>query len=311
MHDYDYRYLRIKHDFDEMQMEKVCRMSDFLEDVSIIPFLTDRLSLYGGTALTFIHFKGFERLSVDIDFNYRHKKEEQDWGEIRNQIDEDIKQILRSEGYKDSDIKIEATYPLGRFTVEYTSHLGSPDNFKIEIGYMRRIPILKADKLYNFHHIGTDSNFRIPSPLKEELFSNKWCTMLYRRSSRDLFDVYKISQEEFDLELFTMTAVIDSLLRGPPKLTEISVQKTIKDIHVDSYLRNVLKKTSSYDFNKIKKIAQDFSQDIMINLTDKETKTLDTFYNEHRLNTALLDESKLLHEELAHHPMILRVLQQL
>lgn len=176
---------------------------------------------------------------------------------------------------------------------------------------MRRIPILTSDKIYDFHHMGTDAIFRIMSPRKEELFSNKWCTMLYRRSSRDLFDVYKISQQEFDIDLFMLTAVIDSLLRGPPKLTEINIQNIIKDIRVDTYLRNVLKKTPSYDFDHIKTIAEGFSQDIMINLTDKEIYTINTFYDEHRLNLNQLKESNMLHEELAHHPMILRVLQQL
>jgi hypothetical protein len=39
------------------------------------------LSLYGGTALTFIHSKEMLRLSIDMDLNYRHK-DTGDWGSV-------------------------------------------------------------------------------------------------------------------------------------------------------------------------------------------------------------------------------------
>jgi predicted nucleotidyltransferase component of viral defense system len=67
MNSYDYRFLQAKHPYDPAQIEKVCRIGDFLVQISRIPFLRDRLSLYGGTALNLIHFSQLQRLSVDVD----------------------------------------------------------------------------------------------------------------------------------------------------------------------------------------------------------------------------------------------------
>ena len=98
-------------------------------------FLKERLSLIGGTAINFIYTKPLARLSVDLDFNYHHI-DEHDWGEVRTRIDHVIKQILYIQGYADTDIKIDSSYPLGRMVVYYTNSVGKMDSFQIEIGYM-------------------------------------------------------------------------------------------------------------------------------------------------------------------------------
>lgn len=54
MSGYDYRHLQSLYSYSPSQIEKFCRISDILAQVSQIPFLRERLSLYGGTALHFI-----------------------------------------------------------------------------------------------------------------------------------------------------------------------------------------------------------------------------------------------------------------
>jgi len=90
---YNFRELAQKYGFNVREIEKVCRISDLLEDISAVKFLQDRLSLYGGTALTFIYSQEIFRLSVDLDLNYRHL-DTKDWGEVRNEIDQKIKDLL-------------------------------------------------------------------------------------------------------------------------------------------------------------------------------------------------------------------------
>ena len=307
---YPFQDLANEHGFNPRYIEKACRISDILEDVSYVPFLRKRLSLYGGTALAFIHFQKLERLSADIDFNYRHIDVEEDWGDVRDRIDETLKQILYSQGYTDENIKISPTYPLCRFTLEYTNHLGSPDDIKIETGYMRRIPVLREDREYNLHHIGTEKSFKIMTPQKEELFSNKWCTMLYRATSRDLFDVYKITLQDFDNDTFRTTAVIDSLMRGHPKLTEINVEDTISKISIDTHLRDVLNTKINYDFKQIKQQVTEFSTLTASNINDEEKELIETFYNEHRFEPEKLINFNVLHKNLRVHPAILRASHQ-
>ena len=73
--EYDFEALSRRYGFNPQVLEKVCRISDVLEDFSATRFLRDRLSLYGGTALIFIHLDSILRLSIDVDLNYRHVDE--------------------------------------------------------------------------------------------------------------------------------------------------------------------------------------------------------------------------------------------
>ena len=92
--------------FSSDTIEKMERLCDLLSAVQNADFLKERLSLYGGTALNFIYL-GQPRLSEDLDYNYRHIDEE-DWGEVRDRIDDDLKWIINSLGYKEENIKINS-----------------------------------------------------------------------------------------------------------------------------------------------------------------------------------------------------------
>lgn len=306
---YDFEGLARRYGFGIREIEKVCRISDFLEDVSAVKFLVDRLSLYGGTALTFIYSEEVLRLSVDLDLNYRHL-DPRDWGEVRNEIDERIKDILYRQGYGESDIAISPSYPLARFTIQYTNTLGIRDNFRVEIGYMRRYPILKTDTQANFKHMGTQETFTVKTPIKEELFANKWCTLLYRRTPRDLFDVYQLSKMDFDREIFRKCAIVDSLMRKRPKLHEINVEETINGIPIDSSLRNLLQteKLQHYNFKEMTRQVVEFSKTIMTSLTETEIKAINQFFERKTFEPDLIDEKGALHPNIKDHPAILRAL---
>lgn len=54
--------------FDDKTIEKIYRICDILQRISLVEYTRERLSLYGGTSLNFLHFKNIPRLSLDIDF---------------------------------------------------------------------------------------------------------------------------------------------------------------------------------------------------------------------------------------------------
>lgn len=308
---YDFEELGRGLGFDPRQLEKACRISDILEDVSGVVFLRDRLSLYGGTALSFVHLDEVLRLSIDLDFNYRHLGGG-DWGAVRDQIDDRLKRILYAQGYGQKDLAIQATYPLGRMTVRYENHLGLNDSLMIEVSYMRRIPILPRDTVAEFRHIATAERHPVKTPQPEELYSNKWCTLLYRGSSRDLFDVYQISKRSFDGDIFRKCAVVDSLMRGPPRLHEIDVGETVRRVPVDTGLRNLLlADVGRYDFQEVRREVIEFNEKFMDQLTPDERKTIDRFYEERRFVPEPMDPEGVLNEGIREHPMILRALSML
>ena len=288
-------------------MEKACRVSDLLRGISQVPFLGDRLCLYGGTALAFVFFPGVSRLSVDADFNYRHLGEA-DWGVVRDKVDGDLKRVLYALGYRGSDLAIDASYPLGRITVSYVSRLGLADSFRVEVGYMRRMPIMREDVRGVYRH-PAGGGFEVLVPTREEIFANKWCTMLYRGSSRDLFDVYKITELPMDVEAVRVCAVVDSLMRGKPKLYEVDVNDLVKRIRVDSGLLNLLRRGVALDEVVVKSRVVEFSGRLMSGLTVDQVRAVDLLHDEARFCPELIDGCGILHPLIGTHPMILRALQ--
>ncbi|MFO7991762.1 MAG: nucleotidyl transferase AbiEii/AbiGii toxin family protein [Thermoplasmata archaeon] len=327
---YNFVTLAKEYGFEPSMVEKVCRISDILEDISAVRFLRDRLSLYGGTAFTFIYSQestanlqgtheasssvstGIQRLSIDIDLNYRHL-DQKDWGEVRRVIDERIKTLLYRRGYEESAISINPSYPLARIIVGYVNHEGLKDSYNIEIGYMRRYPVLRNDSLADFRHIGTGETFPIKTPIKEELFSNKWCTLLYRGTPRDLFDVFQITKMDIDPIVFRKCAVIDSLMRGEPKLHEIDLNEVIDDISIDSSLRNLLcvDLSSTLNIKHMLEKSKEFSRSIISSLEEEEVDVINRFYEHREFEPERLDKEGILNPKTAEHPSILWAMKKL
>jgi predicted nucleotidyltransferase component of viral defense system len=309
---YDFDELAHKYGFNTREIEKACRISDLLEGISTVEFLRNRLSLYGGTALNFIYAQEILRLSIDLDFNYRHL-DKHDWAKVRDEIDEKIKNLLHRQEYEKPDIAIDSSYPKVTFFIDYLNATGANDKFKLEIGYMRRTPILKTDTTAKFTHIGTQETFTVKTPTKEELFANKWCVLLYRTTPRDLFDAYQITKMNFDYTIFRKCAIIDCLTRGKPKLYEINVEQLINKIRIDSSLKNLLQtqKASTLDFKEIKEQTMNFSKTIIANLTKNEIKAINQFFERKKFEPNLIDEKGIFHEKIKEHPAILWALREL
>lgn len=302
--EYDLEGLSKELGFDVREVEKVLRSSDILEDVSHVEFLRNRLSLYGGTALNLIHLKEVPRLSVDLDFNYRHINGE-DWGDVRDKVEERIKEILYTREYEKKNVKINPTYPLVRIDVSYRNSLGIEDSFIIEIGYMRRIPILKKEQEMEFNHLGKREKFRVKTPQAEELFANKLATCLYRTTSRDVYDAYRISKVNFDSDVLRKCLVIDSLTRGSPHLNEIEVSERLDSVQLDSRLQNLLRLGVEVDFQRVIDRTSGFAEKIIDNLTEKERTLIREFYHAKKFRPDTIDNEGIFHEKLKNNPAIL------
>jgi len=308
---YDIESIARQHGFNAKETERVLRISDLIEDISAVKFLSDRLSLYGGTALTFIYLPQILRLSIDLDFNYRHI-DTPDWGNIRKEVDEKLKEVLYRQKYNEKEVAINASYPLTRYTVKYLNAVGFEDSVKIEIGYLRRTPILRTESSAEFEHIGTQETFKVKTPQKEELFANKWCTLLYRKTPRDLFDTYQIARINFNHEIFRKCAIIDSLTHQRSKIHHID-SGFIEEIPIDSSLKNLLqtRNIQKYDFPKIAKTVKEFTQTQLASITEDEKKAVDQFYDRKIFNPQLVDNTGLFHEKIDEYPAALRTLQKI
>ncbi|TXT53189.1 MAG: hypothetical protein BAJALOKI1v1_2630001 [Promethearchaeota archaeon] len=300
--------------FDEKTIEKMYRICDILQRISHVDFTKERLSLYGGTSLHFLHFKNVPRLSMDIDFNFRVLKTS-DWEKDRDKIDNIIKKILSDLTYSKNEIKIQAQYPITRFTVHYKTKNEQRDSIKIEMGYMRRIPIFKNDQKLSFPHFKTDEKIELKTPISEELYGNKFCTLLYRYkdpmviSSRDLFDVYIISKSTFDNELFEKAMIIDSLMRPEPRIYNRNPEGIVKNVSIDNQLLNLVRNRKIPEDLKTK--SQRFINTLISTSKEKYAEIIDTFYDHHEFDPTLFKKDDDINSNISSHPSIIWNLKRL
>ena len=284
--------------------EKIDKLSRILYAIGNTKVLRDHLSLYGGTALNILQMNDPPRLSEDLDFNYRHFGHEE-WGEKRAFIDKTIKRVLNSIGYSDDRIKIHPRYNLNQFFVRYATQQGKKDLIKIEIGYMRRIPVLTEDVNIGFHHPSSSTEVQIMSPQKEELFANKFCTMLSRMrkrpNARDVFDVVTISKLDFDRELFLDLIMVESILMDL-HMNEIKfVPLGRSDL---SFLDKLLVKKP--DEKELNKRAKTFTDSILAELDKRNIEDFQSdFYKSGNVKLDLLHKNKNIHPEISNHPQLL------
>jgi predicted nucleotidyltransferase component of viral defense system len=222
--------------FNKATIQKVYRMVDVLELISENSFLKNRLAFTGGTALNFIIFPKIERLSVDLDFDFREIDSKNDWGKTRDIIDSNIKKILRELEYEDDNIRIDAKYPLTRFIVKYDLRA----SFNIEMGYLNRYSLFASDETRNFIHPKTGKVLKILVPRIEEISAGKCTALILRRIPRDLFDTAIIAKLQFSRKLLRKALLLKNMMNPNYNLTTLNFSTHIGNIRFDDNLKMVL-----------------------------------------------------------------------
>ncbi len=285
-------------------VEKINRLSIILSAIGDAKLLQEHLCLYGGTALNLLHLKVAPRLSEDLDFNYR-KIGDEDWGKKRDEIDHTIKRILDTLGYPNESIKIQPRYNLNRFFVRYENENGKKDLIKIEIGYMRRIPNLIEDVNIDYQHPSFPRTVKILSPKKEELYANKFSTMLSRMKRkpniRDVFDVVTISDLDFDRDLFLDIVMLETILMDL-RYTEMKfIPLNKNDL---SNLEKLL--AIKPDIEVINRKSKTFFKYVLTDLENRNIKEFQSsFYKNGKVRLDLLKNPDAIHPEISNHPQLL------
>ncbi len=232
-------------------------------------------------------------------------------GAVRSEIDEKIKELLYLREYRKEDVRIDPSYPLSRIDVSYQNSMDRSDSFLVEVGYIRRIPILKQDQDGQFVHLAKGERFQVNTPRTEELFANKLGACLYRTSPGDVYDVYRISREAFDRDVFRKCLVIDTLTRGRPPVDRIEVDSKLGSVSIDSHLRNLLRDGANVDFRQVIDRASDFAEEIINELTLEERSLIRQFYDQKSFEPGSIDDTGIFHKKLPEHPAIMWAMKNL
>jgi hypothetical protein len=161
----------------------------------------------------------------------------------------------------------------------------------------------------------TDERIKIKTPTSEELFGNKFCTLLYRYkeentiSSRDLYDVYMISKTPFNNEMFETAMILDSLMRPEPRIYKKDPNRIVENVSIDSQLLNLIR--NRLVPKDLKQISKDFIKKYILISNNKYKEIIDLFFYKHDFNPKLLKTYDTLNPNLNAHPSILWNLNQL
>ena len=296
--------------YSEDTVSKVYRISDVLQQISFIPYLQKRLCFIGGSALNFIEFPAIERLSVDLDFNFRQQSMSKEWKKDRDKIDQYLKRILSDLNYNKSDIKINSSYALQRFDIKFQRN----KSFKIEIGFVNRIPFFPKDRLLWFQHPRTDEECQILLPQREELFSSKCAALFSRKTPRDLFDTAIIRNLEFEPEILRKSIILQNMMSRKYNFPTMNIPEVLQSIRLDDSLRNVLKRVPSPTselFAQRRTDANEFLTEMQSTLTKIENHSLNMFFQEQTYHPEFFGNLRQFNSEITRHPGLLWTLKKI
>lgn len=187
-------------------LEKVIRLTSWLNLAVKHPRLNEKFALKGGTALNLFLFN-LPRLSVDIDLNFVGSKERKSLETEREPFEKAVENICKAEDLSiRNKRKSEAATS---YSLRYLSSLGNGGNLKIDINYQFRIPLYKVEKLDSFP-LDIYKAKSVPVLNLNELLATKLVAALARKASRDFFDLYILKQkiEKIDLSKVRLAFVV-------------------------------------------------------------------------------------------------------
>lgn len=294
--------------FQRDTLEKVVRLYYVLKDMSEIPLLRDNLALKGGTAINLAYFN-LPRLSVDIDMDFTRSGKMEDLRPIRNEIKENLFDLLQSQGYTIGKLGKEL-HTLDQWTFNYNSVAGNNDHIKIELNYGIRnhiLPITERDIQLN---IVSDSGIRIPTLHPIELFATKINALIERSAVRDLFDVYSLSKSN----MLSSPEERDMLKKGIVFYQTIGVEGTSKkEIDLSKIMEVSPSKIKSqlipllpagqkfFPIDAAKENTTQFLKSVLT-LSPKEREYLETF-SKGSYKPELLFEDRAILQRVENHPM--------
>ncbi len=285
--------------FIKNSLEKVLRLINVLLTLKSNSVTMDAFVLKGGTALNFFVLD-FPRLSVDVDLNYIRFISRSDMIRDRKRIASEIRKMFISE------YRIEITkeaHALTQFSFFYQTMSGSSDMLKLEVNYLRRLPLLPP-RMRNFKRFEQHADFLCLDD--HELLAGKIIALLSRYTPRDLFDVYQmaISSPPLDEGLlrsvllsYGITARASVIDLFQLKLDLIS-ERDIRNI-LEPLLRSGLHPSREELVSRVENFLTPY-----LFLTDEEKGLIQNFYNSGHLDMSSLFLQEEIKEKLKISPSL-------
>ena len=262
------RRLAQENDYQLPGLEKAFRLTAILAEIASDAYLGERLVLKGGTALNLYEGK-MERLSVDADLNFLGTLDPAQLDAEKKKVFAAIEAIAkeRSKAWRiDQD-----SHALRNYILAYDTVNGGSDALKLDINFLERVTVLPPTRTK------PPTLFEIQGPdvlclSLTELAGSKLATMLLRGAARDVFDVATLDWSRVDEKLARKVAIFHGFLDNA-KLANFKPERVdaLGKKEWDSDVRNLLRKGSEHELNKIKERAVQRAK-IVLPLDKDETR---------------------------------------
>lgn len=280
-------------------LEKMFRLLDVLSTLESNPMTKSAFVLKGGTALN-LFILDFPRISIDIDLDYIRFVSKTDMLKDRKSVTLEIQKVFSSE----YEIKISKdVHALAQFGFHYKTISKSNDMLKLEINYLRRLPLLEP-QMRGFKQLDWDLNFLCLHI--QELIASKTIALLNRYTPRDLFDVYQMAISPLDIS----KKLFRSLLLFYGVVSDIDIFELFKfksDLitqkDVDNKLVPMLRKGIYPNRDEMVRRVEKFLSSYLV-LTSKESESLRVFYDTGKFGFDSLIPQKEIQEKMKRSPSL-------
>lgn len=165
---------------------KVERLLDVLEEMTVHPLLKERFAMYGGTAIN-LFMLDIPRLSVDIDATYIGSPDRDSMLAVKPEIEQAVTEVAYALGYSIDPGRAEHA---GRsFFLGYRGSHG-PDNLKIDFTYLNRVPLFPIEE----RSTTLRDDLKVPTLSDYELVGGKAKAFFSRVKIRDLYDISNLTK---------------------------------------------------------------------------------------------------------------------
>ena len=174
-------------------IEKTMRLLELLQAINDDAFLSENLTLKGGTAINIIHYSEIPRLSVDLDFDLARNTPKEEMLAVKDEVSVRIRELTASMGYFLSDPR--PNYAIHQTELYYESVTGNRDKIKLDINCLSRCHIYETVVREACNPFLPEEKFFVRVLSEYELFGAKLKALLERNTPRDIFDAYTMQQK--------------------------------------------------------------------------------------------------------------------
>ncbi len=174
-------------------IEKTMRLLEILQAINDDAFLSENLTLKGGTAINIIHYSEIPRLSVDLDFDLARNTPKEEMLAVKDEVSVRIRELTASMGYFLSDPR--PNYAIHQTELYYESVTGNRDKIKLDINCLSRCHIYETVVREACNPFLPEEKFFVRVLSEYELFGAKLKALLERNTPRDIFDAYTMQQK--------------------------------------------------------------------------------------------------------------------